>query len=64
MTANKHYTPPLRRDLVRRLYFAAKAERVPMTMLSNRIMEEALNGMPPILMPHPTNNNHGEGLEA
>ena len=36
------YTPQLSREIVSRLYFQAKAERVPMTVLANRIMEEAL----------------------
>ena len=36
------YTPQLSREIVSRLYFKAKAERVPMTVLANRIMETAL----------------------
>ncbi len=36
------YTPQLSREIVSRLYFRAKAECVPMTVLANRIMEAAL----------------------
>ena len=42
MASAKCYTPQLRRDLVSRLYRRAQAERVPMTVLANRIMEDAL----------------------
>ena len=37
------YTPPLRRDLVKRLYFAAKDAGLPMTVVHDRLMEKALN---------------------
>ncbi len=42
MTGPKWYSPQLSREIVSRLYFKAKAERVPMTVLANRIIEEAL----------------------
>ncbi|MDR3405883.1 MAG: hypothetical protein P4L99_25585 [Chthoniobacter sp.] len=42
MPRAKWYSPQLRRDLVTRLYFRAKAERVPMTRLVDRLIEEAL----------------------
>ena len=42
MSKPKHYTPQLSREIVSRLYFKAKAESVPMTVLANRIMENAL----------------------
>ena len=38
----KWYSPQLRRDLVKRLYFRAKAEGIPMTRLADRLIEEAL----------------------
>jgi len=38
----KHYSPQLSRELVHRLYHQAKAEGVPMTVLANRLVEEAL----------------------
>ncbi|MDR3403239.1 MAG: hypothetical protein P4L99_12150 [Chthoniobacter sp.] len=44
MPRAKWYSPQLRRDLVTRLYFRAKAERVPMTRLVDRLIEEALAG--------------------
>ena len=42
MAKSKCYTPQLSREIVSRLYFRAKTERVPMTVLANRIMENAL----------------------
>jgi hypothetical protein len=42
MPKSRHYSPQLSKELVHRLYHQAKAERVPMTVLANRIMEEAL----------------------
>jgi|GEM_PF-1464092 len=48
MHTKRHYTPKLRLDLVRRLYLAAKAEGIPMTRLSNRLIEESLNRSNPI----------------
>ena len=43
MTRPKWYSPQLSREIVSRLYFKAKAERIPMTVLANRIMEKALD---------------------
>lgn len=42
MAKAKCYTPQLRRDLISRLYHRAKAERIPMTVLTNRLVETAL----------------------
>ena len=50
MAKPKCYTPQLSREIVSRLYFKAKAERVPMTVLANRIMEQAL-GKPEAIAP-------------
>jgi len=36
MAKAKWYSPQLRRDLVTKLYFRAKAERIPMTRLADR----------------------------
>lgn len=41
--SGKWYSPQLSRDLVSRLYFKAKAERIPMTTLINRIVRQALD---------------------
>ena len=53
MPRKGYYSPALRRDLVKRLYFAAKDLRVPMTVLNDRLMEESLNRIceeaPPIV---------------
>ena len=38
------YSPRISGDLIPRLYQAAKAKRIPMTTLVNRILEKALNG--------------------
>jgi hypothetical protein len=50
MAKPKCYTPQLSREIVSRLYFKAKAECVPMTVLANRIMENAL-GNPEAIAP-------------
>lgn len=42
MAHAKWYSPQLRRDLVSRLYHRAKAERLPMTRLANRLLDEGL----------------------
>jgi hypothetical protein len=38
----RHYSPQLSREIVCRLYHQAKAERIPMTVLANQLIEEAL----------------------
>lgn len=43
MPRKGYYSPPLRRDLVKRLYFAARDLRVPMTVLNDRLIEASLN---------------------
>jgi len=43
MPRKGYYSPALRRDLVKRLYFAARDLRVPMTVLNDRLMEESLS---------------------
>ena len=43
MARKGYYSPALRRDLVKRLYFAAKDMRVPMTVLNDRLIEASLN---------------------
>jgi len=42
MTRRKWYSPQLSRQVVSRLYNQAKTERIPMTVLANRIIEESL----------------------
>jgi len=42
MAISTCYTPQLSREIVSRLYFRAKTQRVPMTVLANSIMENAL----------------------
>ena len=43
MAHAKYYSPRLDRALVTRLYHEAKAQRVPMTVLTNRLVESALS---------------------
>jgi hypothetical protein len=38
----RHYSPQLSRELVHELYEQAKAQRIPMTVLTNRLLEKAL----------------------
>lgn len=38
------YSPKISEDLIPKIFKVAKAERIPMTTLVNRILEEALNG--------------------
>ena len=42
MTKGNWYSSQLSREIVSRLYYKAKVERVPMTVLANRIIERAL----------------------
>ena len=41
--ANKYYSPRLDRALVSHLYHEAKAQRVPMTVLTNRLVTDGLS---------------------
>jgi hypothetical protein len=54
----KHYSPQLSRALVSRLYHIAKAERMPMTKLVNRIIEQALENKTQIETPRVAENQH------
>jgi len=38
------YSPKISEELIPKIFKVAKAERIPMTTLVNRILEEALNG--------------------
>lgn len=42
MTKDRWYSPRLKRETVRRLYFQAKAQNIPMTVLTNQLVEKAL----------------------
>ena len=53
MPRAKRYSPQLRRDLVTRLYFRARAEEIPMTRLADRLIDEAL-ARPAIVYGEPT----------
>ena len=41
--ATKYYSPRLDRALVTRLYHEAKVQRIPMTVLTNQLVESALS---------------------
>jgi hypothetical protein len=45
MKRKGYYSPPLQRDLVTRLYHTARDLRMPMTVLNDRIVQEALDRM-------------------
>jgi hypothetical protein len=44
MPRPQHYSPCIRRDLVRALYHEARSRRKPMTQLVNELLAEALQG--------------------
>ena len=57
MPRKGYYSPTLRRDLVKRLYYAAKDLRGPMTVLNDRLMEDSLNRIceeAPTIVPIPS----------
>ena len=43
MPRPKYYSPRIARELIPRLYHAAKHERVPMTTLTSRLLREGLD---------------------
>ena len=47
MARPRHYSPVIRRDLITRLYYRAKAEGIPMTKLTNRLLDEAMINVVP-----------------
>ena len=51
MPRPQYYSPQLRRDLVTKLYYRAKAERIPMTTLTNRLLDEAMTNVVPFEQP-------------
>ena len=53
----KWYSPQLSREIVSRLYFRAKAERILMTRLASRLIKEALDPTEPMEVPIPDENN-------
>jgi hypothetical protein len=58
MPKSAHYSPRLSREIVRRLYHQAKSEGVPMTVLANQLVEEALNNNKQINKQRVTENQH------
>ena len=58
MPKTKHYSPQLSKELVHRLYHQAKAERIPMTVLANQLVEEALGNKKPINTQTVAENQH------
>ena len=51
MKRKGYYSPALRRELVTRLYHTARELRIPMTVLNDRIVQEALDRMVPVPFP-------------
>ena len=56
MAKPKWYSPQLSRELVSRLYHRAKSERVPMTVLTNQLVEKALGNKKRINTPRVAEN--------
>jgi hypothetical protein len=63
MTRRKWYSPQLSRQAVSRLYYQAKLERIPMTVLANRIIERALGPNEPSDILLAKENNAETGAE-
>jgi hypothetical protein len=63
MTRRKWYSPQLSRQVVSRLYYQAKTERIPMTVLANRIIERALGPNEPSDIPLAKETNADAGAE-
>jgi hypothetical protein len=63
MTRRKWYSPQLSRQIVSRLYYQAKVEHVPMTVLANRIIERALGPNEPSDITLTKENNAEAGAE-
>ena len=42
MAQARYYSPRLDRNLISRLYYQARAERIPMTALASRLIDEGL----------------------
>jgi hypothetical protein len=51
MTRRKWHSPQLSRQVVSRLYYQAKLQRIPMTVLANRIIERVLGPNEPSDIP-------------
>jgi hypothetical protein len=67
MPRKGYYSPPLRRDLVKRLYFAAKDLRLSMTVLNDRLVEESLSRLcenSPKIIPLQKNTNQDTAKAA
>jgi hypothetical protein len=63
MTRRKWYSPQLSRQVVSRLYYQAKTERIPMTVLANRIIERVLGPNEPSDVSVTKENNAEAGAE-
>ena len=63
MIKPKWYTPRLSRKIVFRLYHKAKAERIPMTVLANRLIEQALGPDESSQTATANNSNPGQNAE-
>ncbi len=55
MKRKGYYSPPLWRELVTRLYHSARNLRIPMTVLNDRIVREALDRLEAMTSTHPQN---------
>jgi hypothetical protein len=58
MTRSRWYSPQMSREIVSRLYYKAKTEQIPMTVLVNRLIKQALD---PDKSNRPPTANHRNG---
>jgi hypothetical protein len=55
----RYYSPRIERELISRLYHAARKERVPMTVLANRLIAKGLEAdPPPVIREQPGSAEH------
>ena len=59
MPRSRHYSPAIQRFLVSALYHEARRQKVPMTTLTNQLLEQSLKGSPGWLLAEESNQNAG-----
>ena len=59
MPRPRHYSPAIQRFLISVLYHEARSQKIPMTKLTNQILEERLKGFPGWLIAQETHTNAG-----
>ena len=59
MPRPRHYSPAIQRFLVSVLYHEARVQKIPMTRLTNQILEDRLKGSPGWLLAQESSTNAG-----